>query len=564
MGRYTHETLTVLLCLVCGTAAQAQDVSLDCPADSAEGAALGDHGGFAARRSSGSALRVSERNPRYFADASGRAVLLAGAHTWNNLVDMGPRYPPRAFDYEAYLDFLEAHHHNLIRLWAWEVAQPEDGRDTPLRAIVQQHPWLRTGPGTDVSGLPRFDLDRPNSEYFARLRARVSAARERGMYVSVMLFEGWSVQSSPGKLSHPFYPGNNINDTDFLSDVRDVHTLRHPAITKIQEAYVTRVLDALEGLDNVLLEIANEAGDYSTEWQYHMLRFTRCQMASRGNVYPIGMTYQYRGGRNATLFESAADWVSPGAESGNYLTRPAVADGSKVIIADTDHLEGSSLAEVSWIYRSLLSGFNLLYMDRYYGRDALNPQQQRFAPEARAAVGHARLIAEHVDIGTSAPDPDLSTTGYALRGPHWLLVLSTSGERFAVDLRSLPGELRLEWFDPATALVADGGSVAGGQPHMLSPPSPRPMLLYVRQAESPAPRLAHIDARAREIRSASLRYAQWDAWLRIMAGPYLDRVRDGYRVLVASLLGAASIGLIFGLAGGYWLSRRMRAHRGTC
>ena len=27
--------------------------------------------------------------------------MLAGSHTWNNLVDMGPTDPPRVFDYEA-------------------------------------------------------------------------------------------------------------------------------------------------------------------------------------------------------------------------------------------------------------------------------------------------------------------------------------------------------------------------------------------------------------------------------------------------------------------------------
>ncbi len=34
-------------------------------------------------------LRVHDKNPRYFADARGRAVYLAGAHTWPNCVDQG-------------------------------------------------------------------------------------------------------------------------------------------------------------------------------------------------------------------------------------------------------------------------------------------------------------------------------------------------------------------------------------------------------------------------------------------------------------------------------------------
>src|SRR5512143_2795776 len=65
-------------------------------------------------------LRVLPANPRYFTDGSGQAVYLTGSHTWANLQDVGLTDPPPAFDFPAYLDFLERHHHNFIRLWRWE------------------------------------------------------------------------------------------------------------------------------------------------------------------------------------------------------------------------------------------------------------------------------------------------------------------------------------------------------------------------------------------------------------------------------------------------------------
>ena len=71
-------------------------------------------------------LRVHPTNPRYFTDGtknpdgSVRAVYLTGSHTWNNLVDMGRDDPPKAFDFDAYLDFLVRHDHNFIRMWAWD------------------------------------------------------------------------------------------------------------------------------------------------------------------------------------------------------------------------------------------------------------------------------------------------------------------------------------------------------------------------------------------------------------------------------------------------------------
>src|SRR5688572_13131607 len=68
-------------------------------------------------------LRVHPENGRYFTDGttlpdgSFKAVYLTGSHTWANLIDRGPSDPPPAFSFDGYLDFLERHHHNFVRLW---------------------------------------------------------------------------------------------------------------------------------------------------------------------------------------------------------------------------------------------------------------------------------------------------------------------------------------------------------------------------------------------------------------------------------------------------------------
>ena len=48
-------------------------------------------------------LHRHSQNSRYFANATGRAVLLQGSHMWNNLVDMGSDDPPAALDFAEYL-----------------------------------------------------------------------------------------------------------------------------------------------------------------------------------------------------------------------------------------------------------------------------------------------------------------------------------------------------------------------------------------------------------------------------------------------------------------------------
>ena len=61
---------------------------------------------------------------------------------------------------------------------------------------------------------PKFDLRQFNPAYFDRLRARVIAARERGIYVSIMLFEDWVFMAKrkdhPVEL-HPFHKDNNVS-----------------------------------------------------------------------------------------------------------------------------------------------------------------------------------------------------------------------------------------------------------------------------------------------------------------------------------------------------------------
>ncbi len=146
-------------------------------------------------------LRVLAANPRYFTDGSGRAIYLTGSHTWSNFQDNGTTDPPPRFDYGAYLDSLVAWNHNFFRLWRWEQARwtAETARDYWL----EPQPWLRTGPALAHDGKPRFDLTRFNDAYFTRLRQRVQEAGRRGIYVSIMLFDGWSVETEGRGLGNP-------------------------------------------------------------------------------------------------------------------------------------------------------------------------------------------------------------------------------------------------------------------------------------------------------------------------------------------------------------------------
>ena len=230
-----------------------------------------------------------------------------------------------AFDYGAYLDFLEAHHHNFFRGWLWELPYSVEGYNGgPF--YWSPFPWRRTGPGEATDGKPKFDLEQWDAAYFTRVRARVKAAGDRRIYVAVMLFQAYALQFNRNdRDGFPLDGRNNINGLDAGAG-NDANTLRLPAVTAKQEEYVRRVIDAVNDLNNVLYEIANEGGADSTEWQYHMIDFIHGYERTKPKQHPVGMTFQHRDGTNAALFSSPADWISPKCTPGFS------AGGSKVLI----------------------------------------------------------------------------------------------------------------------------------------------------------------------------------------------------------------------------------------
>lgn len=426
-------------------------------------------------------LRVLKSNPRYFTDGTGRAVYLTGSHVWWNLLggntwraDCLP-IQPGPFNYADYLRRLVRYNHNFFRLWTFELTRWRECGGSDV--FVAPQPWLRTGPGEARDGLPKFDLTRLNPAYFTRLRHRVDLARRKKIYVSVMLFEGWSQQfaASPWRSAgHPFLVDNNVNGIDADRNrngfVTEVHTLGDRRILAIQERYVRRVVDAVNDFDNVLYEIANESGSFSTAWQYHMIRVVQRYEARKAKRHPVGMTYQNPHGRNDTLFSSPAGWVSP-AGGRPFLHDPPVATGKRVSLSDTDHHCGLC-GDRHFPWTQLTRGHNPIFMDPM---DA-DPNREAI----RWALGNARHYATRMNLAASRPRPDLASTRFCLAVPGFeYLVYQPGSGAFSVDLRAANRPLRVEWFDPASGRRWFG-RVQGGAHRTMTPPIGTPVVLYLR------------------------------------------------------------------------------------
>ena len=435
-------------------------------------------------------LRVSSDNPRYFADETGTTVYLTGSHSWFNLQDSGQgRVTP--FDFAAYLDFLQRHNHNLIRLWTWEQAAWAPWG--PERELFSPSWYARTGAGTALDGKPRFDLDRFDERYFERLRARVTAARDRGIYVMVMLFQGWSTDSRgmrgnpwPG---HPYHVGNNVNgidgDADGDGQGRELHTLTVPAVTRRQEAYIRKVVDTVGDLDNVLYEISNESHRDSTAWQYHVIGAIRAAEATKPQRHPVVMTVQHPGGSNAALVTSGADAISP-KYLGPWRKDPPPADGRKVILSDTDHHWGIG-GDRRWVWKSFLRGHNPIYMDPYTSEKHRDHPSRGQWDGARRAMGQTLAFSRRVNLAALVPRGDLASTGYCLAGgrgaaAEYLVYLPDGGE--ATVHLTVPGRFAAEWFDPATGRTVDGGVVEGPGRRAWRSPFREDAVLYLFSTKS--------------------------------------------------------------------------------
>lgn len=428
-------------------------------------------------------LRVSPANSRYFTDNSGKAIFLAGDHTWYTLQDSGTSDPPKSFNYTAFLDFLQANHINFFRMFIWEQAKWSEG--VTGNYYYNPLPYQRPGPGTALDGKPKFDLTRFNQAYFGRLRQRIIEAGQRNIYVSIQLFEGFSVQRKgylanntpwPG---HPFNKNNNINgidgDPNENGEGEETETLAIPAVSALQESYVDKVIDTVNDLDNVLFEICNEANSNSEGWQEHLIQHIHAYEATKPKQHPVGFTVEFPGGNNAELFASSADWISPNMDGG-YYKNPPVASGNKVVISDTDHL-CYPCGDRRWMWKSFLRGYNPAFMDPYdcagewspSGCDPNNPNWMSL----RQNLGYALNYANKMDLVNMTPNSNLCDTGFCLANAapngEYLVYLPFGGST-NVDLKATLGILSIEWFNPTTGTITRAGTVTGGAQRIITAP----------------------------------------------------------------------------------------------
>jgi len=418
-------------------------------------------------------LSVSGSNARYF-ERDGVALYMGGVNQIYN-TDYGTTSPPpdRQTRNLTWLTDMEQYDPNLVRLWRWpefpryKVAVPDAWE------YSQPQPWKRTGPGNGLDGLLKFDLTQFDPTYFARLQNNVVAANRRGITPYVMLFEGWMFEASAAAdswQSHPFNGSNNIQavnaDTNADGEGKEWHQCVSGCTwTSYQQAYLREVSDALNHL-SVLYEVANEAEDGSLDWQEAMAIYLAAyEAANKPRQHPVGVSTTWTGSLAALLaLDSSVAWVAPNLTSA-YWTSPTELDGTKVVIADTDHTT-QDRRTIGLPWRLFTRGHNInLYLSK--------PPDDPLEIPAQQVVRDIISYAARMDLAATVPQGLLSSTGYALAelGQKYLL-WQPGTAAFTLDLTLESGTYSVEWFDATDHQVETGGTstVSGGAERTLTLP----------------------------------------------------------------------------------------------
>jgi len=371
--------------------------------------------------------------------------------------------------------------------------------------------------------------------YFNRLRDRVIAAGNRGIYVALMLFDGWGLHLSPAPDNvggHPFFAANNVNGIGITSIVDYQVLPLDPRVQALQEAYIRQVVDTVHDLPNVLYEVANESsgggpvlramadalglsdgsdapewGD-STHWQYWVIDLVKHYEHQRGyEKHPIGMTMQFpvpdQSKVNDPLFNGPADWISPGFDeesfpgapggpASRWFVNPPANAGKKVVLSDTDHYAPGMSDAVLWAWKSFLRGHNPILMD--FGLiDGVSPPDPSLATPsyasfepARYAMGDTLRYAQRVQLGEMEPRGDLSSTGYVLAHPgeeYLILQPSEAADPFEVTVEA--GTYSVQWYSVMSreTVEAEDLSVERLATIILSDPlaAASPAVVYLKQ-----------------------------------------------------------------------------------
>jgi len=235
-------------------------------------------------------IRVDTTNPHYFFFNGKPTILITSAEHYGGVLN-------KEFDYVAYLDALKAYALNYTRIYPGAPFEPVgkfmSGNTLGPRPRSLILPWARSNQPGYLLGGDKFELDKWDPAYFARLKDFIAQAGTRGIVVEVCLFNAEYSDTWP---INPLYFENYIqgaNNYDYL----DAQTMKHPDLVVRQDDYVRKIVREINEFDNVILEICDEPAIFTplaeaAPWVAHFVDVIKSTEGALPKQHLIGQEVQ--------------------------------------------------------------------------------------------------------------------------------------------------------------------------------------------------------------------------------------------------------------------------------
>lgn len=247
-------------------------------------------------------LRIHPLNGKIFEYKDKPVVLLCATEHYGSVIN-------RPFDYEKYLLHCYETGQNYTRLFLLfrELQTPVNPYSTCKPESTDYiSPYLRTGPGPAADGLPKYDMNKWNPEFFTRLHDFMQIAAKYGVIAEITLF---SDNYSNELLSLiPFGLDSNINgvgDENF----EILMTMKNQKVLDYQLRFIKKIVAELNEYDNFFFEICNEPVCFEPEfasiqdinnWQQYLIDYIRNEERDFPKKHLIAVTecWEFYGRKN--------------------------------------------------------------------------------------------------------------------------------------------------------------------------------------------------------------------------------------------------------------------------
>ena len=448
-----------------------------------------------AKEAASKTLAIYAPNPAYFQSADGKPVVMIGDYEASPICPTGVPMDPN-YDYRIFFDTLKDNGLNFAKVWIFYGVEAEYDSETSFDDYHRFNllPYLRTGPGLANDGRPKYDLTQFNPYYFERMAAACAAARARGIYVHLVLIDGWIFRVPALWKFHAYNSANNVNHVDGDPKRTGMSTdpeqgscsLGNVQALEVEKAYLRRIVDAVNDFDNILFEVSNE-NYYNLEWELSISKFVHEYEKGKPRqhlVMPLDLPDHDYGG------------VTYGADAKNDHTKSwktwdlaqlhaklLAARGLKQpLIYDTDGIESNdNPVQRKGFWTAFVSGGHVDYTDYSFQPEIGGDERGLRRAELRRQLGHLAAFTRQVHFWEMQPaDWVRSGDAFALASPREAVLYLPRGGNVDVDLEGMPGSLRAKWFNPRNGLFSESFAVTGGKTQPFAAPDVHDWVLYLQ------------------------------------------------------------------------------------